>query len=143
MPNPGTSAKAYDTKRGTQEHMHRSALIVTKEGHPLREVAKRFDICHMSLFRYCRKLTEFQHGLVSSPPRTGYNPHTRVFSAALEDKLVNYLLQASDIYYGLTPRQVRCFAFKRAVTDELKMPESLRKKEIAGVDCFSDNQNCP
>ena len=62
---------------------------------------------------------------------------TRVFSDEQEQALVAYLLHAADIYYGLTPTEVRRFAYLCAVTYKLKFPTTWTVNEMAGKDWFS------
>lgn len=51
--------------------------------------------------------------------------------------LVQYLLKASDIYFGLTPKEVRRFAYTYARACNRKVPESWAVNEMAGPDWFS------
>lgn len=46
----------------------------------------------------------------------------------------NYLKKAADIYYGLSPREVRKLAFQYAVAINARMPKSWLEKEMAGED---------
>ena len=39
-------------------------------------------------------------------PTVGYNPASKVFTAEQEIELVQYLKEASDLYYGLSPKEV-------------------------------------
>lgn len=71
------------------------------------------------------------------PPKYGYNPHTCVFSSEQEAKLTKYLLEAADLYYGLTLVEVRSFAYKCAVTYNLRTPEKWHETMMAGADWFS------
>lgn len=48
-----------------------------------------------------------------------------------------YLKKAADIYYGLSPREVRVFAYDYATCLGLKIPQSWKDKKIAGADWFS------
>jgi hypothetical protein len=56
----------------------------------------------------------------------------QVFSDAEEPDLENYLKTASDICYGLSPRDVRKFAFQYAVALTKGIPEVWKDKEISG-----------
>lgn len=46
-------------------------------------------------------------------------------------------MKASDIYYGLTPREVRRFAYTYAVACNRRIPPSWTKSQIAGTDWFT------
>lgn len=45
--------------------------------------------------------------------------------------------KASDIYYGLTPKEVRQFAFQYATALKIKIPESWKTNKLAGEDWLS------
>lgn len=51
--------------------------------------------------------------------------------------LEEYLLRASDIYYGLAPKAVRSFAYEYATSNNINHPPSWSKTKMAGEDWFS------
>lgn len=56
-----------------------------------------------------------------------------MFKPEQEFMLVEYLLKSSDIYFGLTPREVRRFAYM--YTDACnRIPDSWGECEMAGAD---------
>ncbi|XP_046687357.1 cell wall adhesin EAP1-like, partial [Homalodisca vitripennis] len=55
----------------------------------------------------------------------GYARNWKVFEPFQEQMLAEYLLKASDIYFGLTPKEVRRFAYTYAVACNCKIPPSL------------------
>jgi hypothetical protein len=55
-----------------------------------------------------------------------------VLCDAEEEHLGNYLKRASDIYYGLSARDVRQFAFEYV--------EGWRDKKMAGTEWFTDHK---
>lgn len=62
------------------------------------------------------------------------------FQIFIEDQelaLVNYILKASDIYFGLLPKEIRRLAFEFARQLNLDMPNSWMKQEMVGKDWFS------
>jgi transposase len=127
------------TDRGKNfDNMEKAAKKVLIEKMSIREVAKQYEICHVSLYRYCKKKQKFQEGTMSEPPRTGYNPHNRVFNPEQETTLVEYLLKAADLYYGLTPKEVRRTAYRCALASGIKIPAPWTDHEMAGADWFAD-----
>ena len=84
--------------------MDRDAHIVKSEGRAVREVAREFDICHVSLHRYLKKLTNSEQSKSDIPPTVGYNSHTIAFNKQTEKKIVAYRFQAANLYYGLSPK---------------------------------------
>ena len=125
------------TDRGNNsDRLQEAAKDVWEYNKSVRSVARDFNVCHVTLYRYCKKIKNAQPG--GSPPRTGYNPHNRVFSKEQENELAKYLLQAADLYYGLAPKDVRRFAFKCAVAYSLQFPKTWSEKNMAGPDWFTD-----
>lgn len=85
------------TNRGTDnEFMKRTAEMCINESKSVRSVVGEFDICHVSLNRYVNKL-KANKLRQSSPPKCGYQPHTRVFSSTQEALLSNYLKNCTDM----------------------------------------------
>ncbi|XP_039282445.1 uncharacterized protein LOC120350969 [Nilaparvata lugens] len=64
----------------------------------------------------------------------GYSKHLNVFEPNQEKLLVEYLLKASDIYFGLSPKEVRRFAYTYAVACGRKIPQSWTDNGMAGPD---------
>ena len=60
-----------------------------------------------------------------------------MLSPADEDGLVEYIQNACDIYFGLTPAEVRCLAFSFGKELKLKLPSTWVENEEAGEDWFS------
>ncbi|XP_063931141.1 uncharacterized protein LOC135143192 [Zophobas morio] len=105
--------------------------IIKNEKRSIRSVAKDFDIPPRTLTRYCKQATL---GHVLQP---GYKKVRQVFSLEQENNLKKYLQKASDIYYGLTPKEVRQFAFQYATALKIKIPESWKTNKLAGEDWLS------
>lgn len=51
--------------------------------------------------------------------------------------LEQYLMKASDIYFGLSPKEVKRFAYTYAIACKINIPESWTEHEMAGSDWFS------
>uniref|UniRef100_A0A3P8W3S9 HTH CENPB-type domain-containing protein n=1 Tax=Cynoglossus semilaevis TaxID=244447 RepID=A0A3P8W3S9_CYNSE len=99
---------------------------VTKKGKSVRSVAKVHGICHVTLSRYCKSLQTLRD--------QGSN---NVFSEVQQDVLADYLTQAADLYYGLTPREIRHFAYQLAVIYNIKHPQTWDEKQMTGPDWFT------
>ena len=54
-----------------------------------------------------------------------------------EASLVKYLTTAANIYFGLSPRDVRILAYECASAFKVKMPQSWETNRCAGPDWFS------
>ena len=75
-------------------------------GKSVRAVAKSHGICHDTLNRYWRKYKELKDQGWSDLPCVGYHSPHQVCTRGQEETLSQYIRQAADIYYGLTPREV-------------------------------------
>lgn len=51
--------------------------------------------------------------------------------------MTDYIKKASDIYYGLSPKEVRKFAYQYGKANNVAMPPSWAEKEMAGANWFS------
>lgn len=67
----------------------------------------------------------------------GFTPNRQVLPVTLEKELVEYLLTASDIYFGLTPIEVRKLAYEISVANNLLVPQTWRIHKKAGSDWFT------
>ncbi|XP_033180906.1 tigger transposable element-derived protein 6-like [Mastacembelus armatus] len=110
---------------------------VTGKGKSVRSVAKAHGICHVTLSRYCKSLQKLRDQGSSDLPSVGYRSNNKVFSEVQEKNLADYLTQAADLYYGLTPREVRKFAFQLAVTYNITHPQIWNENQMAGPDWFT------
>jgi hypothetical protein len=61
----------------------------------------------------------------------------KFFLHAQKTVLANYLKQASDIYYGLTPNELRKFAFQYGIANHLQIPASWTNNKMAGPDWYA------
>ncbi|GBM45820.1 hypothetical protein AVEN_272237-1 [Araneus ventricosus] len=61
----------------------------------------------------------------------------KIFECKQEDMLQQYLMKASDIYFGLSPKEVKRFAYTYAVACKINIPKSWTEHEMAGSDWFS------
>ena len=84
----------------------------------------------MTLNRYIKKP---RYGIPSSI--SSYKTESKhVFSEALESELESYIKKVADIYFGLSPKDVRVLAFQCAKKFSIKMPLTWEEKECAGSD---------
>lgn len=67
----------------------------------------------------------------------GFTPNRQVLPVSLETELVQYLLTASDIYFGLTPKEVRKLAYEISAANNLPMPKTWTIQKQAGGDWFT------
>lgn len=59
------------------------------------------------------------------------------FTDQHESLLSDYLIRASDIYYALSPREVRNFALQYGKAITVAMPQQWSENEMAGSDWFT------
>ncbi|CAH1985292.1 unnamed protein product [Acanthoscelides obtectus] len=117
----------------------RAARLV-RLGSSIRKAAADFNVNYRTLTRYCKKLPESElldDRVVAPSISVGYIKNHLVFEPELENHLVEYVLTAPDIYFGLSPKEVRGLAYEFANANSLKMPENWKLHKIAGPDWFS------
>lgn len=112
----------------TQENLHLALQAVKTGGCSQNEAAINFGIPEATLRRYIRKAPD------KFPVGNGrFRP---VFSAEMEKALVDYTLEVSGRFYGLTSEQLRQLAYEFAERNNL--PHNFdRVTKMAGVDWLS------
>lgn len=126
------------TNRGKTENTMKVAVDrVIKQNLSVRSVAKEMDISHQTLWRYVKKARRINAAEVPMETwRYGY-ANNSVFNEEEGKKLVNYIKHASKIYFGLTPIELRKFAYQCAVSLNKNIPESWLLNKQAGPDWLS------
>ena len=61
----------------------------------------------------------------------------QVFNAEQESKFADYLKHAAEIYFGLSPNELRILAYQCAERFDIPVPSSWTKNEKAGADWFT------
>lgn len=123
------------TERGKKDlSIYKKAYSeVTNDGLSIRAAAKKYDLCHVSLMRYGRKITTTEEAKVSM----GYRSCNRIFSTEQEKLMVNYIIRAAEIYYGFPPKEIRKLAYELAAKYEIKRPNKWDVNKMAGEDWFT------
>lgn len=100
--------------------MQRAVNEVINENKIIRSVAEAHRIkSSMTLCRYVKKARE--QGLEKF--QFGYNNKRQIFSDPQEILLKDYILKASNIYFGLSPKEVRYLAYECAIRFEIPIPK--------------------
>ncbi|XP_027012391.2 histone-lysine N-methyltransferase PRDM9-like isoform X1 [Tachysurus fulvidraco] len=129
MPN----IRKRKTDRGVPFPVLERASDEIRQGKSVRGVAKSYGICHVTLHRFHKKRSQESKTL----SRVGYWTPKRVFTLEQELLLSDYLMQAADLYYGLSPKEVRKFAYDLAKTYTCRYPETWAENGMAGADWFT------
>jgi len=133
------------TDRGTtSENLHHATKEVLNEHKSFRTVAVAYGIDKMTLYRHCRKIKASQYhecnissGSPSTAVHSGYAKPRQLLSDAEEAELVKYLLDASKMFFGLSPKETRKLAFQFATDLGKPVPEKWKITLSAGEDWFS------
>lgn len=64
---------------------------------------------------------DIQGRATTSSVSVGYRKNRQIFTA---QQLRDYTIKASDIYYGLSPKEVRTLAYQFSVSKQVKIPQS-------------------
>ena len=67
----------------------------------------------------------------------GYSKPWLIFPQEQESSLKNYLFQIASIFYGYTPKDVRCLVYECAVQYKIKIPESWTENKMAGKELMT------
>ncbi|GAA6089982.1 histone-lysine N-methyltransferase PRDM9-like isoform X1 [Tachysurus ichikawai] len=97
MPN----IRKRKTDRGVPFPVLERASDEIRQAKSVRGVAKSYGICHVTLHRFHKKWSQGSKTL----SRVGYWTPKRVFTLEQELLLSDYLMQAADLYYGLSPKE--------------------------------------
>jgi len=118
-----------------QAVLNQAAKLVNDEHLSIRFAANQASIPRTSLVRYLKKL-KVAEDRGDPIPTVGYRNGRKIFSCAEETELVDYILQAGTIYYGLSTIEVRKFAYEYAAANlpVEKIPRTWRNAERAGMD---------
>ena len=85
----------------------------------------------MTLQRFCTRLK------INGVSKVGYKSIRVVFTQAQEKLLVNYVVEASKMFHGLSSRAVRQLAFNYGITNKIKCSSNWEENQSAGADWFS------
>ncbi|XP_065643415.1 uncharacterized protein LOC136075093 [Hydra vulgaris] len=119
----------------SEETMLLAVIQVTKYKRSIRAVSREFNIPRKPLGRFC--ISKRLPSTSNTSVQTEVELDCQVFEPEQEVFLEEYLMKASDIYYGLSPKEVRRFAYTYAVACSRKIPHSWVELQSAGSDWFS------
>lgn len=127
------------TEKGLKDvFLYEQAYEEIKSGKSLRTAAKMFELCYVSLMRYRKKREAADSAKGPTTAVTmGYKAPNKIFSDEQESKMVKYLMRTAEIYYGLSPKEVRRLAYELTIKYNLKKPNSWDDKGLASEDWFS------
>lgn len=84
----------------------------------VRSAAKEIGLNNYALGHYVKQV----EGMGSRYLNIGYRPSQRVFSDEQETVLQDYLVRAANIYFGLSPKDVRVLAYDCAFEIGVDVP---------------------
>ncbi|KAK6165341.1 hypothetical protein SNE40_022287 [Patella caerulea] len=88
-----------------------------------RSTASMFNVPRSTLRGYIKKLKTMSADTDSiSKIKIGYSKHRQIFSDNDEMKMADYIKGAAEIYFGLSPRDVRSLAYQCAVHTGVTVP---------------------
>lgn len=121
-----------------QAMMQAAQALQRQENRPsLREAAAEFNVHYKALERFVKKHTPEEIASGTSNITFGHSLDNRVFNDNEESLLEQYLKQASDIYFGLSPKEMRKLAYSYGTALKKKIPPKWCDTQMAGADWFT------
>ena len=104
-----------------------------------KKTADLFGVARSTLRDYIKKVKAIPDQLPKTAANisVGYARSHQVFTDNQEMELSNYLHHAAEIYFGLSPMEVRILAYQCAKRFDIAMPASWADNEQAGADWFT------
>lgn len=125
--------RSRQTTRGSvSSDRMRDAAQAVIDGKSLCATAKDCEIPKATLSRYVRKMR--QNGPHESIRFTPHYNVRQIFTETEENMLSEYLLTASKLNHGLSPKETRVLAFQFATDNDKALPNSWILNQKAGVD---------
>ncbi|KAK9708225.1 CENP-B N-terminal DNA-binding domain [Popillia japonica] len=148
---PRTKPKKTGIGKISPERMKEALISIKDRGLSTKAAAKRHNIPRTTLRRYKQKFAAKRHNIPRTTLRrykqkfenieditmvtTGLSPNytiNKIFSSAEEEELCNYLQICAKLHYGLSPKDVRRFAYSLAVANQKRIPQSWHEHKMAG-----------
>ena len=108
-----------------------AARAVTDDSAPIRATAKMHGVHYSTLCGYVKRVKSAWEAELPILT-TGYKSNRRVFTDEQEKALAAYMITASDLYYGMSPKEERVLAYQCAVKFGVKHPGQWDKAHRAG-----------
>ncbi|XP_031335664.1 uncharacterized protein LOC116165389 [Photinus pyralis] len=112
--------------------MKEAVLAVLNNNITIREAARQFEVTKSALQRYVAKYRNIEEDHKVSFSFERHHGLTQVFTDDEEQLLREYLINASNMCYGLSAKECRLFAYRFAVSNQKPVPESWSDKKCAG-----------
>lgn len=112
------------------------ALRLHRSGESIRKAAKTYNIAYPTLRRYVAKNLHVNvEDLAEKRLLPKYENHL-VFTIEQEEIYKEYIKECALKFYGLTPRDCRKVAYQMAKVNNLTIPESWKRDEMARKEWF-------
>lgn len=109
---------------------------VVENGNSIRSAAEKVGVHYVSLSRFIKKKKKPMEEESASPVTMGYRCVRRVFNEEQEKSMVDYIIKTANIFFGLSPIEIRRLAFQLAQKYSLHMPDKWKENNLAGEDWF-------
>lgn len=132
MPRKYIRKKNTVGRRPVSPNRIKSAVEYILTGASIKYAAKHFNLNIMTLKRYYRR--QLEQGVDSISYQPDFGKSTRVFTTQEETMLVEYIVKASKLHFGLTAKCARSLAYEFAIQNGKKIPQNWERNKIASYD---------
>jgi hypothetical protein len=140
MPKFPRSQLVTRCKQSAQDHINYEKKMrvavedVIQNKLTIKFAALKHDISKSALHRKVQKYKHTDDNFKESFNFNRSHGFKTIFNAAEEELLNNYLIQASEMCYGLSLNHTRQLAYQYAIANEKQVPQSWHNKQTAGLE---------
>lgn len=114
--------------------LKQAVLAVVNGNLSIRKSAETYGVKKSTLYDYVKKYKV--QGIESVVLVPNFKIR-QILSDEMESSLADYLVNCSNMFYGLSPKAVRRLAYEYAVQNSVKIPQTWHENAMAGRDWFS------
>ena len=115
--------------RSSLDVLKRAAKCVTEEGSSYRKAAANFNVDKMTLIRHIKRKEPDPNCVLGYQATALKN---QIFTLEMEQQLSSHIVHLADMFFGLSVKKCKEFAFQFAAANKLSVPHSWEISKKAG-----------